>query len=131
MVQNVVTEVFLNNLFPAGRDNEFFEALYGGAETGAFDISLHSNGFNEAKKLLNLEFRLSERSGMCMACNLTYGLPEVFKRHPVINASGIASEVEKALSPEWKVANWTLGSTITTSNKVSSIPFLIQLEKKK
>jgi hypothetical protein len=62
-----------------------------------------------------------------MACNLTYGLPEVFKRHPVINAAGIAEAIEKKLMPEWKVKEWRLGSTIASNPKINSIPFIISL----
>ena len=123
-----ITDSFLKTIFPSGKDNEFFEALYGGAEAGAFDISLHIQGFNPSSNILNLEFRLTERPGMCMACNLTYGLPQVFMRHPVINAAGIAEGVSKELSPEWKVKDWRLGSTIASNPKVNIIPFIINLE---
>jgi hypothetical protein len=129
MSLDVITDDFLKGLFPPGRDNEFFEALYGGAEAGAFDITLHTNGFDSASNMLHLEFRLTERPGMCMACNLTYGLPEVFKRHPVINARGIAEEIEKKLQPEWRVEEWHIGSTIAADPKVNSIPFLIKLAR--
>lgn len=122
-----ITDSFLREIFPPGRDNDFFEALYGGAEAGAFDISLHMQGFNQSTSTLNLEFRLTERPGMCMACNLTHGLPEVFMRHPVINAAGIAETVSKKLSPEWKVKDWRLGRTIASDPKVNSIPFIINL----
>ena len=129
MSLDVITDDFLKEIFPPGRDNEFFEALYGGAEAGAFDITLHTNGFDSASNVLHLEFRLTERPGMCMACNLTYGLPEVFKRHPVINAKGIAEEIEKRLQPDWRVEEWSIGSTIATDPKVNSIPFLIKLAR--
>jgi hypothetical protein len=123
-----ITDEFLRELFPPERADEFFEALYGGAETGAFDIALKSNGFNAATNTLMLEFRLTERPGKCMACNLTYGLPEVFKRHPVINVSGMMEEIEKALSPEWKVKQWQIGSTIALDPKVNTIPLMVELE---
>ncbi len=123
-----ITDEFLAGLFPPERADEFFEALYGGAETGAFDIALKSNGFNPVNNTLLLEFRLTERPGKCMACNLTYGLPEVFKRHPVINVAGIMEEIEKALSPDWRVKDWQIGSTIALDPKVNTIPLMVQLE---
>ncbi len=128
-VETVVTDDFLKELFPPEKTDEFFEALYGGAEAGAFDISLHCTGFDEARNFLYLEFRLTERPGKCMACNLTYGLPEVFKRHPIINIAGMTQAIEKALSPDFKVREWTLGSTQAVTPKVNSIPLILSLEK--
>ncbi len=127
-VESVINDDFLNGLFPPEKADEFFEALYGGAEAGAFDISLHYSGFDSNRNVLYLEFRLTERPGKCMQCNLTYGLPEVFSRHPVINVAGIASAVGEALSPEWKVKEWHLGSTRMAGPQVNFIPLTVVLE---
>lgn len=126
-VESVINDSFLNDLFPPEKADEFFEALYGGAEAGAFDISLHCLGFDSRHNVLHLEFRLTERPGKCLACNLTYGLPEVFRRHPIINVAGIAAAIEEALSPEWKVREWSLGHTQIISPQVNSIPLIIAL----
>jgi len=128
-IDAVINDSFLSELFPPEKADEFFEALYGGAEAGAFDISLHCTGFDSSRNVLHLEFHLTERPGKCLACNLTYGLPEVFKRHPVINVTGITAAIERALSPEWKVNEWFIGSTIITSPKVNSIPLIISLKQ--
>ncbi len=125
----IFTQDFLRELFPPERADEFFEALYGGAETGAFDISLGFAGFNEKTGELNLEFTLTERPGMCMACSLTYGLPPVFERHPIINLRGIVGKIAERLGPEWQVEGYRLGSTQTISSKINSIPFVISLKK--
>ncbi len=126
-VEAVVNDEFLKELFPPERADEFFEALYGGAEAGAFDISLRYNGFNSDRNLLLLDFRLTERPGKCLACNLTFGLPEVFKRHPVINVQGIVDAVQQALAPDWKVREWFIGNTEVISPEENSIPLVLAL----
>ena len=127
--EKVFDSMFLEHLFPPQRADEFFEALYGGAEQGAFDISLDFQGFDRETGRLILEFRLTERPGMCMACSLTYGLPPVFKRHPVINLSGIVEQIGKRLSPHWKIKGYDLGPTTPRSPKVNFIPLIVQLEQ--
>ncbi len=127
-VSDIINDGFLKELLPPEKTDEFFDALYGGAEVGAFDISLHFAGFDEKQRLLQLEFRLTERPGKCMACNLTYGLPEVFSRHPIINAAGIVDAVVQALNPRFKVRDWSIGSTQTVSSTVNVIPLFISLE---
>ena len=129
MVEEAVNDEFLKGLFPPERADEFFEALYGGAESGAFDISLKYRGFNEAEQLLFLDFVLTERPGKCMACSLTHGLPQVFQRHPVINLKNIAGEIEKALSPDWRVKDWSVGPTTMVSRQVNCIPLVVMLER--
>ena len=77
------TQERLEELFPKDRADSFFEALYGDASDGAYDINLDFKESNENKLLF--EFQLNQRAGKCLACNVTYGLPSVFTRHPVIN----------------------------------------------
>jgi hypothetical protein len=87
--ENVFTREVLDALFPPERTEAFFEALFGGAEEGAYDIRLVFRGKAEPDTL-RFAFELRQRPGKCLACNLTYGLPRVFERHPIINAGGIA-----------------------------------------
>ncbi len=129
MPDSLITDEFLNGLFPPEKADEFFDALYGGAETGAFDISLRCAGFNKENDILVVEFVLTERPGKCMACNLTYGLPQVFERHPIINLKNIINSIEQKLSPNWKVLEWQIGSTQVIDSKVNTIPVFIKLEK--
>ena len=68
-------------LFPHDLADRFFEALYGDTEEGAYDIRLKFKGQKQDR--LEFEFQLKQRPGKCLACNLTYGLPNVFSRHPV------------------------------------------------
>ena len=129
MAEPVVTDEFLSNLFPPERADEFFDALYGGAEAGAFDIGLRSAGFDRQGNTLIIEFVLTERPGHCMACNLTYGLPQVFEKHPVINLKGIIDEIRKRLEPKWQIENWEIGSTQVINRQVNTIPVFIKLKE--
>ncbi len=126
-IESIITEEFISGLFPPEKTDEFFNALYGGAETGAFDISLHLDGVDRATNSLMLEFWLTERPGKCMACNLTYGLPQVFDRHPVIDIKGISAAIEKVLAPEISVKGWQIGTTEPRNPTLSVIPLRISL----
>lgn len=77
----------LDEIFPSDRADRFFEALLGDASEGAYDIMLTYAG--ETDDRIDFEFQLKQRPGRCLACNLTYGLPEVFKRHPIIDIAGV------------------------------------------
>jgi hypothetical protein len=118
----------LSRLLPAHKADQFFEALYGGQEEGAFDIRLTFKGFETATRNLLFELELHERPGKCLACNLTYGLPQVFSRHPVINLKGIVLEIENLLAGQAKCRSWSLGRTQTNSKTLHTIPFSIILE---
>lgn len=99
----------LQKIFPEERADDFFEALYGDAEDGAYDISL---AFNKAEgNTLYFDFLLSQRPGKCLACNLTHGLPTVFERHPIINLNGIAKEIEGLLGNGTTCTGWKVGNT--------------------
>lgn len=115
----------LDNIFPADRADDFFEALFGDAEEGSYDIELAFVG--EDGSDLNFEFQLKQRPGRCLACNLTYGLPQVFSRHPVINVKGIAEEVAKTAGKE-APADWKLGATKERSRQMHTIPLIISLD---
>ncbi len=128
MVEKLITDKFLKGLFPPERADEFFEALYGGAETGAFDIALKYKGFNEPEGILFLEFILTERPGKCMACSLTQGLPPVFQRHPLIDIKNIVKKIDERIS-DWTVEDWSIGSTTTQSSNKNSIPLMLKLTK--
>ncbi len=120
------TQEILTDIFPEDRADRFFDALYGDAGEGAYDISLW---FVEHRKdQLFFEFRLKERPGKCMACNLTYGLPDVFVRHPIINIKGIVQDVIRILDGNASCADWTLGMTREISNELHVIPLIINLE---
>ncbi len=125
-IDNLFTPEVLKKLFPAERSNEFFDALFGDASEGAYDIHLAYRGVNQNSLVLELE--LHERPGKCLACNLTQGLPTVFSRHPIINVSGLVDDVNKLLSGKATCTDWSLGYTEQRQKDVHVIPLTIQIE---
>ncbi len=116
----------LQRLLPPERTDEFFEALFGDASEGAYDISLEFEG-HDPDKSLNFAILLQQRSGQCLVCSLTRGLPQVFSRHPVLNLKGIAAEIGSMINLPEAEKNWHLGGTRQHSNARHSIPFIIEL----
>lgn len=110
----------LDKMFPASKTDDFFEAIYGGAEDGAYDIVLTSHEITDDKA--DMAFELRRRKGQCLKCSLTYGLPEVFKRHPLLNIEGLAKEIGKTLGWE-KTPAWTLYPVEEISEDLHIIPF--------
>ena len=90
-MSKVLDKAFLESVFPPERTEAFFDALFGGAEEGAYDIVLVCRSEGEGKA--ELAFELHQRPGKCLACNLTYGLPQVFQRHPILNVAGVGRAV--------------------------------------
>jgi len=121
---DIFTAEKLESLFPAERTDDFFEALFGDAEEGSYDIALGYTGVDG--KSLGFEIRLSQRPGKCLACNLTYGLPQVFSRHPIINVQGIADAVASAVGGG--SARWKLRATEEVSSTLHIIPLCIEVE---
>ncbi|WP_031481041.1 hypothetical protein [Maridesulfovibrio frigidus] len=121
---DVFTEQKLESLFPASLSNDFFEALFGDAEEGSYDIALGYTG--DSGDTVNFELRLKQRPGRCLACNLTYGLPQVFSRHPLINIQGLAEKVGDAVGKSESIT-WKLGSTKEHSSQLHVIPLVISL----
>ena len=121
----VLTQEVLKKLFPADKADNFFDALYGDASEGAYDISLEFSDYNEQIKELRLEFHLHERPGKCLACNLTYGLPEVFSRHPILNVKGLVEKIAETIGME--VSDWSLSMTNSVSKDLHTIPIILNL----
>jgi hypothetical protein len=117
----------LKEIFPKEKTDAFFEALYGDASEGAYDIELVFKG--EDNNRLHFEFHLRQRPGKCLACNLTYGLPEVFRRHPIIDIKGIVGGIERTLMPAYRVVGYHLGRTREYSRTLHAIPLILELEK--
>lgn len=125
-IDAIFTENYLQELFPSERSNEFFDALFGDASEGAYDISLAYRGTDG--KTITLELELTERPGHCLACNLTQGLPTVFSRHPIINVNGVVKDVEKSLNGLASCKEWSLGYTQQKSSGLHAIPLTITLD---
>ena len=116
----------LLRLFPRDRANEFFEALFGDADEGAYDIELGYRGLQGNE--LVMELRLHERPGRCLACNLTQGLPQVFSRHPIINLNRLVENIGELLQGQARCTGWSLGSTEQQSRSLHVVPLKIRLE---
>jgi hypothetical protein len=116
----------LKRLFPEDRSDQFFDALYGDAEEGAYDISLEF--IRVQGNWLEFLLRLTQRPGKCITCSLTYGLPEVFTRHPIINIKGLVQDIEARLDGRGRCVDWRLGSTQEMSNEIHGIPLIIILD---
>lgn len=131
MSQDTFADLFtaetLDRLFPESRANDFFDALFGDAAEGAYDIRLVYHGYQEPSRTLAFALQLRQRPGKCLACNLTHGLPEVFSRHPVINLQGLAAEIDSLLGAQGSCDKWRLGTTEQISREMHSIPLLISL----
>ncbi|WP_165075122.1 MULTISPECIES: hypothetical protein [unclassified Desulfovibrio] len=111
---------FLDEIFPAARTDAFFDALFGGAEEGAYDIRLVPLGVTDTEA--RLAFELRQRPGKCLKCSLTYGLPQVFKRHPVLDVAGVARAVAERLGWQGEPV-WELGPTEEVDAETHVIPF--------
>jgi len=117
----------LATIFPADRADQFFEALFGDASEGAYDISLAFVEHRSADNTLLFELHLSQRPGCCLACNLTHGLPTVFSRHPVININGVVAEIDKLIGDSLSCKEWRLGGTNSVSSALHTVPLTINL----
>jgi len=124
-IDDLFTPETLQQLFPKERSNDFFEALFGDADEGAYDIELAYAGTNG--KSISLELRMHERPGRCLVCSLTQGLPQVFARHPVINVAGLVEDVDKMLAGVASCGEWSLGRTEQRKKNLHIIPLTIQL----
>lgn len=127
-MHTLFADAVCDNIFPPSKSNEFFEALFGDASEGAYDIQLRYEGYDESGGKLHFVLNLLERPGCCLVCNLTYGLPEVFTRHPLLNIKGVAQEVDTLLGDTCSTTGWTLGSTRSTSKSLHQIPLIIDLQ---
>ena len=126
--QTLFTAEVMQQLLPLQRADQFFQALYGGLEEGAYDIRLVFKRHDPGRNSLEFELELQERPGKCLACNLTYGLPQVFSRHPVLDLNGVAHEIEKVLQGKVRCRSWSLGRTNPRSQTMHVIPFILTLE---
>ena len=121
-----VTSKLWPSLIPAGKADDFFEALYGDASEGAYDFELVCR--SEEAGRMELELLLRQGPGKCLACNLTYGLPQVLGRHPVLNLKGVVRRVCELAGADPANASWSLGHTRVISNEVHAVPLVIEMK---
>jgi hypothetical protein len=123
--KTVLTQGVLEKIFPSNRADQFFAALFGDASEGAYDIKLVYAG--ETDDQIDFEFQLKQRPGKCLVCNLTYGLPEVFKRHPVIDVAGVVRQIDSHLTDGKRCGEWTLGRTREISRTLHALALTVKL----
>lgn len=123
MYTQVFTPEYLDEVFPLEKSDQFFEAMYGDASEGSYDIKLRfeASTSSELQFLLHLE----QRPEKCLACNLTYGLPQVFSRHPLLAMGRVADQLAKKI--DRTVASWTFSPTREISQTLHAVPFIITL----
>ena len=126
-LKTVFSDEVLTQLFPPQRTTDFFEALFGDDSEGAYDIKLRYGCFNKQDSTLEFFLDLHERPGCCLVCSLTYGLPEVFSRHPVINIKGLVYDIEQMLGGSVRCTDWKLGITRQIEKSLHSMPLTIFL----
>lgn len=124
MSAEIFTVEWTRSVFPPERTDEFFDALFGDPEEGAYNIEL--DFVRQDGDMLEFAFNLHQRGNQCLACNLTHGLPKVFERHPIINTAGIAQKAADAAGR--KLQSWKLGFTAEHSKALHSVPLYIWLE---
>ncbi|MCJ7615703.1 MAG: pancreas/duodenum homeobox protein 1, partial [Desulfobacterales bacterium] len=78
---------------------------------------------------LQFELQLRPRPGRCLACNLTYGLPQVFSRHPAINLNGLFEEINDIVNGHARCTHWKLGRTKEVSSDLHIIPLIVFLDE--
>ena len=127
--KQIFSRTTLRELFPQERTDAFFDALFGDASEGAYDIEFSFDRYDRAARNLRFLLNLRERPGRCLACNLTYGLPEVFARHPVIDLKGLVRDIEGRLGGEMVCGDWRLGRTVQQDNALHSIPLEIEVRQ--
>jgi hypothetical protein len=117
----------LDQLFPPERSDLFFDALLGDPSEGAYDIHLAFKDFRNDQLVFDLE--LHQRPNKCLACNLTYGLPTVFARHPVINIQGMVDQIDALLKDSGRCTGWKLGTTSEKSRRLHAVPLIIDVKR--
>jgi len=117
----------LDQMFPPERADQFFDALLGDAEEGAYDIRLAYKGMQNSRLAFDIE--LHQRPGKCLVCSLTYGLPTVFSRHPVINIQGVVDQISRKMDGQGQCNGWTLGRTREVSRQLHVVPLEIEVER--
>jgi hypothetical protein len=119
----------LTEIFPIDKADQFFELLYGDADEGAYDIDLSYNGFHSGQ--LEFMFNLRRRPGKCLACNLTYGLPKVFSRHPTVDIEGLVQKFKQSMKETIEITHWQLGETREISRDLHIIPLKVFIQEKR
>ena len=123
---DIFTSEVLRGLFPADRTPQFFEALFGDDNEGSYDIALKYRGQDHDK--LKFEFELLQRPGKCLVCSLTYGLPQVFSRHPAIGVENLVQKINSLLDGQLKCTRWQFGATLEMRRELHIVPLTVFID---
>lgn len=123
--KTLFTQDRLDAIFPPERSNQFFDALFGDPDEGAYDIRLVFHKAEGAQLFFNLE--LQQRPGKCLACSLTYGLPKVFNVHPIINIQGVIDQIGALMNGHGRCADWKLDAARQTAREMYVVPLIIDI----
>lgn len=126
-LDDIFSKDVLRKFFPSEKADQFFELLYGDADEGAYDIELSYNGYHSGQ--LEFMFNLIRRPGKCLACNLTYGLPMVFSRHPTLDIEGLVQKFRNIMDGTSEITHWQLGDTREISKDLHIIPLRVFVRK--
>ena len=58
---------------------------------------------------------------------MTYGLPSVFARHPVIDIKGMTGKIIQQLGQHVQIKNWYCGETIERTSDLHIIPLFVEV----
>jgi hypothetical protein len=122
----IFSKEVLTEIFPGEKADQFFELLYGDVDEGAYDIKLAYNGYQSGQ--LEFIFNLIRRPGKCLACNLTYGLPQVFSRHPALDIEGLVQKFQQTMEQKAEITHWQLGETREISRDLHVIPLKVFIQ---
>ena len=125
-LQTLFSQDKLDAIFPPERSNQFFEALFGDAEEGAYDIRLAFNGAEGSR--LRFDMQLHQRPGRCLACNLTHGLPTVFERHPIIDIPGVVQQLDALMDGRGKCTGWYLERSRQVTRQMHVVPLIVDID---
>jgi hypothetical protein len=114
----------LDQIFPPEKTDAFFEAMLGDASEGAYDIRLIYQGMQ--MNTLQFAFELTQRPNKCLACSVTYGLPQVFKRHRIIDTENIVKQIEAIIGND-RMLSWELQPTLPIDQHVHLVPLHITI----
>ena len=81
--------------------------------------------------MANCIFTSNSTAGRCLVCSLTYGLPQVFERHPIINLKGLVSDIASRAGWELDDVWWRIGTTESLSSALHRIPLVLIQNKGK
>ena len=120
------SQEILDKIFPTEKTDAFFEAMLGDSSEGAYDIRLIFQGIKDNS--LHFAFELTQRPEKCLACSVTYGLPQVFKKHRIIDTENIVKQIQTIIGNA-NVLSWEIQPTLPIERNLHLVPLHIALDQ--